>query len=172
MKQQFCEFTDIVSNFVNFLSLWNYYNIYTVQTMNNSPSPQTSRCFLLCSLRLCSLLLCSLHSCSLFLCSLRLCTLLCCRVLLCSILLCSLRLCSLLLCLLLLCSLCLNVSRQEAISWVLMSSVVVYRASFTRWTEQGIAYNLLHPNCLGCDWLKWIVQSGVSFFRSNINTNL
>ena len=122
VKLQFCEFTEIVSNFVNFLSLWIYCNIYTVQTINNSPSPQTSRCFLLCSLCLCSLLLCS-------------------------VLLCSLRLCSLL-CLRLLCSLCLNVSRQEAIIWVLKSSVVVYKASFTRWTEQGIDYNLLHPNCL------------------------
>ena len=92
VKQQFCEFTEIVSDFVNFPCLRIYCNIYTVQTINNSPSPLRSRCFLLCSLRLCSLLLC----------------------------------------LLLLCSLCLNVSRQEAISWVLMSSVVVYRASFTR----------------------------------------
>ena len=128
VKQHFCEFSEIFSNFVNFLSLWIYCNMYTWPTINNSPSPQTSRCFLLCSLRLCSLLWCS--------------------VLLCSILLCCLRLCSLLLCLLLLCSRCLNVSEQEAISWVLMFSVLVYKASFTRWTENGIAYNLLHPNCL------------------------
>ena len=101
--------SEIVSNFVNFLSLWIYCNIYSLQTINNSPSPLRSRCFLLCSFLLCFLLLCSL---------------------------------------------CLNVSRQEAISWVLMSSAVVYKASSTRWTEQGIAYNLLHRNCLRL----WLVE--------------